>query len=281
VNGESGFEFKSDDGYPIRIDFTAVWGIMPDQAANLIRKFGDENAVEDKVVMPQIESICQNHGRKLKAAEFLDGQTRRVYQDAVSRDFAAVLEDKGLTTLYGLVRNIFVPHEVRMPIQQGYIADELKITREQQQLTAMTEADLREAEEKVKLQTEQVRVETEKLVAAKLAEGQKRAAETMAGTTRMVAAVASKTSEIDKDATVLLGTAKAKAKTLSEEAKSEKFKLAIEAFGSGQAYNQWVFAQGLPKDIELNLIYSGEGTFWTDLKSFSEAMLGRQMNTAR
>lgn len=276
VNDESGFEFKSDDGFQIRIDFTAIWGIMPDQAADLIRKFGDEDAVEDKVVMPQIESICQNHGRKLKAAEFLDGKTRQVYQDEVSKDFSEVLDGKGLSVLYGLVRNIYIPQDVRLPIQQGYIADELKITREQQQLTAMTEADLREAEEKVKLQTEQIRVETEKLVAAKLADGKKTAAETVAETTKMVAAIASKTAAIDKDATVMLGTAKAKSKTLSEEAKAEKFQLAVKAFGTGQAYNQWVFAHGLPENIELNLIYSGSGTFWTDLKSFSEAMLGKQ-----
>ena len=273
----SGFEFKSDDGFQIRIDFTAIWGVMPNQAADLIRKFGDEEAVEDKVVMPQIESICQNHGRKLKAAEFLDGKIRQTYQTDVSNDFAQVLDGKGLSVLYGLVRNIYIPQDVRIPIQQGYIADELKITREQQQVTAMTEADLREAEEKVKLQTEQIRVETEKLVAAKLAEGKKTAAETVAETTKLVAAIAAKTAEIDKNATVLIGTAKAKAKTLSEEAKAEKFQLAVEAFGSGQAYNQWVFAQGLPEDLELNLIYSGEGTFWTDLKGFSETMLGKQM----
>ena len=276
LNDESGFEFKSDDGFQIRIDFTAIWGIMPEHAADLIRKFGTEDAVEDKIVLPQIENICQNHGRKLKAAEFLDGKTRQTYQEDVSQDFATILDGKGLSVLYGLVRNIYIPQDVRLPIQQGYIADELKITREQQQQTAMTEADLREAEEKVKLQTEQIRVETEKLVAAKLAEGQKTAAETIAETTKLVAAVASKTAEIDKDATVMLGKAKAKAKTMSEEAKAEKFQLAVEAFGSGQAYNQWVFAKGLPEDIELNLIYSGEGTLWTDLKSFSEAMLGRQ-----
>ena len=277
ADDDSGIEFKSDDGLQIRIDFTAIWGIMPDQAADLIKDFGNEDSVEDKVVMPQIESICQNHGRKLKAADLLDGQIRQVYQDDVSQEFSEVLGGKGLSVLYGLVRNIYIPQEVRLPIQQGYIADELKITREQQQLTAVTEGDLREAEEKVKLQTEQIRVETEKLVAAKLAEGQKTAAETVAETTKLVAAIASKTAAIDKDATVMLGTAKANAKTLSEEAKAEKFKLAVEAFGSGQAYNQWVFAQGLPEDIELNLIYSGEGTFWTDLKGFSEAFMGKQL----
>jgi regulator of protease activity HflC (stomatin/prohibitin superfamily) len=273
---ESGIEFKSDDGLKIHIDFTAIWGIMPDQAADLIRGFGNVEAVEEKVVIPQIESICQSHGRRLKAAELLDGQIRQVYQNDVSKDFAEVLMSKNLSVLYGLVRNIYIPQEVRLPIQEGYIADELKITREQQQLTAMTEAKLREAEEKVKLQAETIRVETEKLVAAKLAEGEKKAAETRAETAKLVAAIASQTAAIEKNATILLGEARAKAKTLSEEAKAEKFKLAVQAFGSGQAYNQWVFAQGLPDDIELNLFYAGEGTFWTDLKNFGEAFLGKQ-----
>ena len=277
ADDESGIGFPSDDGFSIRIDFTAIWGIMPDQAADVIRKFGNEEAVKDKVVMPQIESICRNHGSKLKAAELLDGETRQGYQEEVSKAFEEVLDGKGLSVLYGLVRNIYIPQEVRMPIQQGYIANELKITREQEQLTAMTEADLREAEEKVKLQTEQIKVETEKLVAEKLAEGKKTAAETQAETAKLVAAVARETAEIDKDATIMLGEAKAKAKTLSEEAKADKFKLAVEAFKSGQAFNQWVFAQGLPEDIELNLIYSGEGTFWTDLKGFGEAFLGKQL----
>ncbi len=277
ADDESGIGFPSDDGFSIRIDFTAIWGIMPDQAADVIRKFGNEDAVEDKVVMPQIESICRNHGSKLKASELLDGETRQGYQDDVSQAFEEVLNGKGLSVLYGLVRNIYIPQEVRMPIQQGYVANELTITRKQEQLTAMTEADLRKAEEDVNLQTETTKVETQKLVASKLAEGQKTAAETIAETSKLVAAVARDTAEIDKDATIMLGEAKATAKTQSEEAKAEKFKLAVEAFGSGQAYNQWVFANGLPEDIELNLIYSGEGTFWTDLKGFSETMLGKQV----
>jgi hypothetical protein len=66
---------------------------------------------------------------------------------------------------------------------------------------------------------------------------------------------------------------------MEEEAKADKFKLAVGAFGSGDAYNQWVFAKGLPDDIQLDMLYAGEGTFWTDLKSFSETMLGRQVTT--
>ena len=153
----------------------------------------------------------------------------------------------------------------------------MKITREQEQITAITEGTLREAEEKVKVQTETIRVETEKMVAAKVAEGNKTAAETKAETIKLVAKIARDTAEIDKEATITLGEAKANARKLEEEAKANKFQLAVEAFGSGQAYNQWVFAQGLPQDIELNLLYAGEGTFWTDLKGFGETLLGKQL----
>lgn len=277
ANDDSGIEFPSDDGFTIRMDFTAIWGLMPDQAPDAIRRFGNVPAVEDKVVMPQIESICRNYGSKLKAAELLDGETRKGFQTEVSHAFQDVLKTKGISVLYGLVRNIYIPQEVRQPIQQGYIADELKITREQEQITAITEGTLREAEEKVKVQTETIRVETEKMVAAKVAEGNKTAAETKAETIKLVAKIARDTAEIDKEATITLGEAKANARKLEEEAKANKFQLAVEAFGSGQAYNQWVFAQGLPQDIELNLLYAGEGTFWTDLKGFGETLLGKQL----
>jgi hypothetical protein len=46
-----------------------------------------------------------------------------------------------------------------------------------------------------------------------------------------------------------------------------KFRLAVQAFGTPQAYNDWVFATGLPDDIDLKLMYAGEGTLWTDMKN--------------
>lgn len=274
---DSGIEFPSDDGFTIRMDFTAIWGLMPDQAPEAIRNFGNISAVENKAVMPAIENICRMKGSKLKAAELLDGETRQGLQSEVSQSFAEILKTKGISVQNGLMHNIYIPQDVRQPIQQGYIADELKITREQEQITAMTEGALREAEEKVKVQTETINVETQKMVAGKIAEGQKTAAETKAKTTKLVATIARDTAEIEKEATITLGAAKANARTLEEEAKAEKFKFAVEAFGSGQAYNQWAFAKGLPDNIELNLIYSGQGTFWTDLKGFSETMLGKQV----
>lgn len=276
LDDESGISFPSNDGFRIHMDFTAVWGIMPDQAADVIRKFGTLDAVEAKVVVPQIESICRNQGSSLGAVDLLVGDTRSKFQQVVSDSFEKVLQDKDLTLLHGFVRNIHIPLDVRKPIQEKFIADELKLTRDQELLTAGTEAELREAEKKVELEEERIKAETKKLVAQAAAEGAKEAEETKAETLKKSAVIARKTAELEAEATVTLGKAKAGAKQIEAEAKSELFTLAVSAFGSGSAYNQWTFATGLPDDVQLDMLYAGEGTFWTDLKGFTEVMVGRQ-----
>ncbi len=276
MDDDAGITFPSSDGFKIHMDFTAVWGIMPDQAPDVIRKFGNLEAVEAKVVVPQIESLCRNKGSSLGAVDLLVGETRRKFQDDVSDSFHKILQEKELTLLHGFVRNIHIPQEVRKPIQESFLADELTLTRDQEQLTAHTEGLLREAEKKVELEEERIKAETMKLVAQAVAEGAKEAEETKAGTAKQVATVARETAELDAQSTVTIGKATASAKQQSAEAKSELFKLAVDAFGSGKAYNQWVFATGLPDDIQLDLFYAGEGTLWTDLKGFTDVMLGNE-----
>jgi regulator of protease activity HflC (stomatin/prohibitin superfamily) len=276
-----GIVFPSKDGFTIHMDFTAIWGIMPDQAPHVVEFSGNLEAVENRVVVPLIESICRNEGSKLGAVELLVGGTREEFQDETTRQFAQKLRETGVALQYGLVRHIYIPQEVRVPIQQKYLADELKLTRDQEQLTARTEANLREAERKVELESERVKVETEKLVAEKKATGEKTAAETRAETQKLMAAIDRQTAELDRQSTVALGQAEATAQQLMEEARAGRFKLAVGAFGTGEAFNQWVFATGLPEDIKLQLLYAGDGTFWTDLKGFSDVMLGRQVQEQR
>jgi regulator of protease activity HflC (stomatin/prohibitin superfamily) len=263
------------------MDFTAIWGIMPDEAPHVVEFSGNLEAVETRVVVPLIESICRNEGSKLGAVDLLVGDTREQFQDVTTQQFEQKLLETGVVLQYGLVRHIYIPQEVRLPIQKKYVADELKLTRDQEQLTARTEAKLREAEKMVELESERIRVETEKLVAEKKAEGDKTAAEAGAETLKLVAAIAKQTAELDREATVTLGEAEADAKKLMEEARAGRFKLAVAAFKSGSAFNQWVFASGLPDDIQLQMLYAGEGTFWTDLKGFTDVMLAKQAQDSR
>jgi hypothetical protein len=160
---------------------------------------------------------------------------------------------------------VYIPEEVRKPIQMSFIADEVVQTRTQEQLTAKEEASLREAEEQVSLESKRVEANTRKLVAAKEAEGDREAETTRAETTRMVAEIDKETAALEAEAEKVKGEAENKGKQMAEEANADRFRLAVEAFGTPQAYNNWVFASGLPDDVNLQLIYAGQGTLWTDV----------------
>jgi len=273
---ETGINFPSNDGFEIQMDFTAIWGVMPENASDIVSKFGNIDAVEQKVIIPQSESICRNNGSKLGATELLVGDTRQQFQTDTSEEFEAVLLEKGITLLYGLVRHIYIPQDVRLPIQESFIADELKLTRDQEKETAKTEAAFREEEQKVELEAEKIRVETDKLVANVKAEGDKAAKEIEAETKQLVAAVDKQVAELDAQKTVLLGEADAKAEQMQQEATADKFRLAVEAFKDAGAYTKWQFAEGLPDSIDLKLLYAGEGTLWTDLQNITPTLPLRQ-----
>ncbi len=131
------------------MDYTAIWGILPDQAPDVVRQFGTLKDVEQKVVLPQIGSICRLYGSKRGAVDLLVGDKREEFQNDTSEELELVLESKNLTLLFGLTRHIYVPSQVREPIQKKFIADELKLTADQKQLTAKAQADLTEAKAKV------------------------------------------------------------------------------------------------------------------------------------
>lgn len=263
----SGINFPSNDGFDIQLDFTAIWGLMPVDAPEIVRLFGNLEAVEQKVIEPQSESICRNNGSKMGAIELLVGETREQFQTDVSTEFQNVLSQKRISMLYGLVRHIYIPQDVRLPIQLGYVSDELRLTRDEETKTARIEADLREAERRVELEAERVVVETERKQAGEMAEGEKLAKEIAAETERLVAAIDRQTADLVAQKTVLIGKATAGAKQMQEEADADKFRLAVQAFGSSAAFNKWEFAEQLPEDLSLKLFYAGEGTLWTDLKN--------------
>jgi regulator of protease activity HflC (stomatin/prohibitin superfamily) len=274
VSGK-GIEFPSNDGFPIHIDYTAIWGILPDQAPDVVRQFGALTDVEDRVILPQIGSICRLYGSKRGAVDLLVGDKREEFQTDTAEELERVLSTKNLTLLFGLTRHIYVPSKVREPIQKKYIADELKLTADQSQLTAKAAADLAEAKAKISLEERRTKAETTKMVAQVAADGEKSAREIDAETERLQAEIDAKTALIEAEITTTMAEAEAKKTELSNEAEAERFAQYVQVLGGPEAYNRYIFAEKLPSDLKLGLFYAGPGTFWTDLKGFEQTMLGK------
>jgi regulator of protease activity HflC (stomatin/prohibitin superfamily) len=270
-----GIEFPSSDGFPIHLDYTAIWGILPEQAPSVVRQLGTLKDVEQKVILPQIESICRLHGSRRGAVDLLVGETREQFQNETSAELERVLTAKNLSLLFGLTRHIYVPKAVREPIQKAKIADELTKTRDQEQLTAKAQAELTEAKAKVVFEEKRTRAATEKKVAEVEAEGEKRAKEIEAMTEKLRAEIDAKTAAIEAESTKVLGEANARAIKLAKEAKAQRFQLLVKAMGGADPYERYIFAEGLPPDLRLGIFYAGPGTLWTDLKGFEQTMLGK------
>lgn len=275
-----GIEFPSNDGFRIHLDFTAIWGILPEQAPDIVRNFGSLKDVQDKVVTPQIGSICRINGSKRGAVDLLVGDSREEFQTDVEKELERALKAKNLSLLFGLTRFIYVPAEVREPIQRSYIASEIKLTREQEQETAKAQADLTEAEAKVVLEERRTKAETAKMAAETNATGEKKAKEIEAETEKLTAVIAAKTATVEAQTTKIMGAAEAKKTQLANEAEAEKYKLSVDALGSPEAYNRYIFAEGLPEQIRLGVFYAGPGTLWTDLKNLDQAFLGKLASDA-
>jgi hypothetical protein len=270
-----GIEFPSSDGFPIHLDYTAIWGILPEQAPNVVRQFGTLKDVEQKVILPQIESICRMHGSRRGAVDLLVGDTREQFQIESASELERILTSKNLSLLFGLTRHIYVPKLVREPIQKAKIADELTKTREQEQLTAQAQAELTEAQAKVVFGEKRTQAETEKKVAEVGAEGEKNAKEIEATTEKLRAEIDAKTAAIEAQTTRVLGAAKAQSVKLSKEARAERSQLLVKAMGGPDSYERYIFAEGLPADLRVGIFYAGPGTLWTDLKGFEQTMLGK------
>jgi len=275
-----GIEFPSNDGFLIHLDFTAIWGVTPGQAPDIVRQFGKLSDVEQKVILPQIGSICRLYGSKRGAVDLLVGNTREAFQNETSGELERVLAAKSISLLFGLTRHIYVPAQVREPIQLAKIADELTKTRDQEQITAKAEADLTEAKAKVLLEERRTLASTAKQVAELEASGEKQAKEIEATTEKLIAEIDAKTAEFAAETTTTLGEASAKSIELTREAEADRFRQYVKALGGSDSYNRFVFAEGLPSNLRLGVFYAGPGTFWTDLKGIEQTLLGKLASEA-
>jgi hypothetical protein len=274
---QSGVRFLTSDGYQIVCDITVVWGRTPADAPSIVATIGTTDDVKLKVVEQAVRAACQNEGANYSAQDLIQGKTREKFVDALSASLSHQLEPRHIHVLLALIRNIDIQDSrgadqtqgLLATIQQANIQVEKELTNRQKTLTATTAAQYEEVLKLVDVAKEEVASETNVKVANILATGEKKAAQTAATRELAVATIQQQVAALDAQRTQIMGKADADVDRLKNEAEAKGAKLMIDAFGSPQAYNQYIFAKGFhPQDLKL--IFAGPGTFWTDLKSFQE-----------
>ncbi len=283
--------FPSDTGFLIDVGVTVVWGIHPTHAAEIINEFGNIDGVLDKVIGPQLRSICRNIGSTYAARDFIQGEKRELFQKALTAELKRICRGKNIEVLIALVREIEVhapggasasaqgTEDLKRTIQQSFVAIESQITKDKQRAAAAIKAQLEEERKKVEIAREQIVAQTRVEVANIQAEGDKKAAEIDAQTQLDVATVRQDAAQLQAQRTSILGQANADVEKMKKEAEAEGYRLLVNAFGSGHAYNLYTFAENFqPQSIRL--IFAGEGTFWTDLTRFEDVGAAKLLESA-
>jgi hypothetical protein len=273
----TGVTFFSSDGYQVEADFTVVWSRSPADAPNIVAKIGGIQSVRTNVIEPAMKAACQNEGGRYSAKQLIQGSTRSEFQDALSASLEQQVKARNLHVLLALIRDISIIDKsgndatggLLATIQQANIERELDLTNQQKTATAVTQASLQQALKLVDVARETVASETGVKVANIKANGQKQAAEITAQQELDVASIDLEVAKLDAQRNQILGKADADVTKLNNDAEAQGNKLLIDAFGSPQAYNLYTFAQGF-SPTDLRLIFAGNGTFWTDLKTFQE-----------
>jgi hypothetical protein len=276
-NTDTSVHFYSQDGYEIEADFTVIWGRSAADVPEIVATIGDTDRIEQNLIAPAMKAACQNEGSKYTAVELIQGVTRSQFQDDLSQALSAQVTPRHVSILLALVRDINIKDTsgadqtdgLLATIQRANIEVERQLTNEQKTTTASTAAELQQALKLVDVARETVSAESNVKVADIMALGRKSAAETNADCDLQTSAIQLQVAQLDAQRVQILGKAKAGVEQMKNEAEAKGASLMVQALGSPQAYNQYIFAKNF-QPTELHLIFAGQGTLWTDLKSFQE-----------
>ena len=275
----TGVSFPLADGKQMHLDMTVVWGIFPKDAPEIVRKYGTMAMVENKVIEPQVLSICKNAGSNLTTKQFIEGETREQFQEKVTEALQAMGKTKGIHFLIALVRSFHPVADIRETIQRRMIAEEEKTTLKFEQDRAKVAAHLEEARRRVEVASRDFDAETQALVQDELEKGRKQAAEIEAQAERTVAGLQKEAALINAQIVKTLGRAEADVVEATKKAEATRLQLLIQAYGGADDYNLATFAESLPDDLRIEYRYAGEGTFWTDARSrFSDLAARKILN---
>lgn len=281
--------FPSKSGYDIELGVIVVWGLHPRHSATVINEFGSMSEVLEKVIKPQLRSICRNEGSKYEARDFIQGDKREEFQHLLTTTLQEVCKRKHVDLLLALISNVEVSSregtaateetDLRSEIQESFLAVERQLTNVKLQESTKKQAILETQKKKVDVSRETIQAQTRKKVAEIMADGQRKAAEIAAEARLTVAEIDQRIAAIDAQKVELLGRARADVEKLKQQAEADGKRMLVQALGSGEAYNLYTFAKGFQPD-SIRMIFAGPGTFWTDLKRMEEVSAATIMKQA-
>jgi hypothetical protein len=265
---DTAITFTCKGGFPIDVDCTVEWEVLPEDVASLVAEYGLVRDVERKVIDVQAHAICRDKGIDYGVQDFLQGATREKFQEDFAKELIKVCKEKNVTIHSAFIRRINIPEAYLKQIRDAQIAHETQLTNKAQEVTAKTEAEVERERQLVEQEVARVKAETDLLVANIEQEVKNVGIKTDAELEKMKAEFQAQIAALDAQRTKTLGEAAAQATQMKETATNSLYQLKMEVFqNDANAFLRFTLADKLSPDMVLRLFHSGAGTFWTNLNS--------------
>ena len=260
-------EFPSRDGFKILMDMTVEFELLPENVSRIYMLYGDLPQVVEKIILPQILSVSRLKGSSYKAQDFIMGEGRETFQKTLRDDLVRLLKEKNIIIHNAIIRNVAIPRNILQPIQESSLAKEQNLTNFSLQAAAKIEAELNTQIAMIDQKRREVEQETKKLVAEIKANQEQSVCLIQAQTDLQVAQIQLKRSEIEAKRQQLTGETEVKADFIRRNETARGVRMKSEALGKSGILADMKLVESLNPALKLQVIYAGEGTLWTDLKS--------------
>ncbi|MBF0546351.1 MAG: hypothetical protein HQM08_18040 [Candidatus Riflebacteria bacterium] len=258
--------FPSKDAFDIAVEATVEWELLPENVAEVMVEFGNKQAIEQKIIIPQSKSIGRIQGSSYGAKDFLLGAGREKFQQTFTAELERICQSKKILIHSAFIRHLTIPDSLLMPIRESFISVEKEKTAKVWEETRKSAGELEREKSLISQKRTEVEAQTNALANTIKAEAEQEVGKITAETRLLVAQKQQEIASIEASKTVLLGDAKATVARLKGEAQSQLLEAKIKAFGNDpKAYVNYSFAQKIPANLKLKMFYSGPGTMWTDL----------------
>jgi hypothetical protein len=263
---DTAITFTAKGGFPISIDCTVEWEMLPQHMPDLVAEYGTWKEVEKKVIDVQAHAIGRDKGIDYGVQDFLEGSSREKFQEDFTQELTRVCREKNVTVHSAFIRRIAIPEEYLKPIRDKQIAAETQITTRAKEVTAETENEVEREQRMIEQEVAKVEAETKLLVANVDQEVKNITVRTEAEIEKMKAEYGSKIATLDAERAKVMGQAETEVTKLKETAKSGLYQLKMDVFqNDSNAFLRYTLADQLNPDLVLRLFHSGTGTFWTNM----------------
>ncbi len=263
---DTAITFTSRGGFPISIDCTVEWEVLPEHMPTLVAEYGSRKEVEKKVIDVQAHAIGRDKGIDYGVQDFLEGTTREKFQEDFTKELTRVCAEKNVTVHSAFIRRIDIPEDYLKPIRDKQIAAETQLTTKAKEVTAETENEVEREQRMIEQEVAKVEAQTKLLVGSIDQEVKNVKVRNEAEIEKLKAEYGSKIAALDAERTQTLGQADAEVNKMKETARATLYQLKMDVFqNDNSAFLRYTLAEQLNPDLVLRLFHSGSGTFWTNL----------------